>query len=609
MDHNKEIFIDDKGHIRSNEFEDIYFSIDNGLGESIHNFFDGNNLPNAWVGKDNFTIVELGFGTGMNMMLAVKYFLENENHPKHLDLISIEKFPLSKNVIRKALEPFKKELGEAFDLILDAYPDHAIPGFHYLEILPNVNLLLIFDDVEEALNKVSANVDCWFLDGFNPAKNQSMWSGAVFQKMADLSALSASFATFTAAGFVRRGLQDVGFECTKEKGFGRKRERLIGCFKVESPNKKTSVYPNPSTQKIAIIGAGIAGATCAYELSKAGFDITIFEKAADIASGASGNDLGLINPKLMAVQSPKSDFYTTAYLYALNFYKALQDIVDIGFDQRGSLHIGTDEKKVEKFHKMIEAANWPQSALEIIDSSDKINFLNNKKALWMPLSAVIEPYKAVKALVNLAVENGAKLELNQDVHDIKLENDAYNIITEQDDFDSFDKVILCNALSAKKIDLVKDLILKPVRGQITKAKSKDNYFKLDQNLCFGGYLSQLKEDEFILGATYDRGDADDEHRAEDDLSNVDYLTRNFPELKDKFDIQTGRAGIRVSSEDYSPYVGGYNGADGSRIYLSLAHRSHGLTSSPISAKIILNSIMGYSKPIDKMAWDCIDPMR
>ncbi|MDX7019452.1 MnmC family methyltransferase, partial [Klebsiella aerogenes] len=55
-------------------------------------------------------------------------------------------------------------------------------------------------------------VDAWFLDGFAPSKNPQMWSETLFQAMADSMRENGTFATFTAAGIVKRGLQHVGFE-------------------------------------------------------------------------------------------------------------------------------------------------------------------------------------------------------------------------------------------------------------------------------------------------------------------------------------------------------------------------------------------------------------
>lgn len=55
-----------------------------------------------------------------------------------------------------------------------------------------------------------------------------MWSPHLFSAMARLARPGATLATFTSAGFVRRGLQEAGFTMRKTKGFGRKRDMLVG---------------------------------------------------------------------------------------------------------------------------------------------------------------------------------------------------------------------------------------------------------------------------------------------------------------------------------------------------------------------------------------------
>lgn len=70
--------------------------------------------------------------------------------------------------------------------------------------------------------------DAWFLDGFSPHKNPDMWSTHLFENVSALTRPAGTFATFTAAGFVRRSLQQAGFSVTKRKGFKHKREMLIG---------------------------------------------------------------------------------------------------------------------------------------------------------------------------------------------------------------------------------------------------------------------------------------------------------------------------------------------------------------------------------------------
>jgi len=252
--------------LRSAQFDDLYFSRQDGLAETHHVFLKGNDLPGAWQGsegqKERFVVAETGFGTGLNFLAVWKLFEERAGQEQALDYISFEEFPLGVDEIRDALSPlfasyrppllssrrrpgsfsFKPEdsglrrddgsgdYNVYLGRLLELYT-LRVPGFHRIILNERVTLTLVFDDVNAAMEQVSAEVDCWFLDGFKPSANPEMWSETVFQQMARLSNKGASFATFTAAGFVKRGLRKAGFEVRKVPGFGSKREMLVGQFK------------------------------------------------------------------------------------------------------------------------------------------------------------------------------------------------------------------------------------------------------------------------------------------------------------------------------------------------------------------------------------------
>ncbi|MBX2834691.1 MAG: tRNA (5-methylaminomethyl-2-thiouridine)(34)-methyltransferase MnmD [Micavibrio sp.] len=219
------------GAPKSEQFNDVYFSEQDGLAESRHVFLQGNNLPEGWMGKDEFVIAETGFGTGLNFLAAWKCFRENADAGQKLHFISFEKYPLDGEEILANLYHWSDEFKGYLEPMVEAYP-MLVPGFHRVELGDGVLLTLIFDDVNEAMPQVDAKVDAWFLDGFKPSSNPEMWSEVLFQNMARLSKEGARFATFTAAGAVRRGLAEQGFIVEKVQGFGRKRDMSVGFFKA-----------------------------------------------------------------------------------------------------------------------------------------------------------------------------------------------------------------------------------------------------------------------------------------------------------------------------------------------------------------------------------------
>ncbi|MCB1532982.1 MAG: tRNA (5-methylaminomethyl-2-thiouridine)(34)-methyltransferase MnmD [Alphaproteobacteria bacterium] len=216
-----------KGAPRSKEFDDVYFSAEDGLAETTHVFLDGNDLPGAWAQRDEFTIAETGFGTGLNFLAAWDLFERTARPDQCLEFVSFELYPLKREEIERYLAPWGDFFKTILPVFLEKYPDD-LNGVHTLDLNDRVRLTLHFGDVNEALPKLECQVDAWFLDGFKPSSNPEMWSDTVFENMARTSAPGATFATFTAAGFVRRGLQAAGFHVRKVPGFASKREMIRG---------------------------------------------------------------------------------------------------------------------------------------------------------------------------------------------------------------------------------------------------------------------------------------------------------------------------------------------------------------------------------------------
>ena len=217
------------------EFNDFYFSTDGGLPETEHVFIAHNQLKERFASLKNktFIIIETGFGTGLNFYCAAAHWLALAPADATLHYISIEKYPLKFEDMQKIAALFLKSWPQ-FQAIssefLAKYADLK-PGLNHINIAGSrISIGLQADDILSALPQITQKADAWFLDGFAPTKNAEMWSEEVFKHIARLSTSETTFATFTSAGAVRRGLQSVGFECKKCAGYGKKREMLYGSF-------------------------------------------------------------------------------------------------------------------------------------------------------------------------------------------------------------------------------------------------------------------------------------------------------------------------------------------------------------------------------------------
>lgn len=213
----------------SARFDDRYFSADSGIDETRHVFLQGNRLAERFAalrGGQVFRIGETGFGTGLNFLCTWQLFEQRAPDAAALEFFSVEAFPLEADALRAALALWP-ELQSPARPLCSAWPGSA-PGRHRLRF-GRVQLQLDVADVAVALPYWPArSIDAWFLDGFTPAKNPAMWSDAVLAEVARTSRPDASVATYTSAGWVRRGLQRAGFQVQRVPGFGRKRQMLVG---------------------------------------------------------------------------------------------------------------------------------------------------------------------------------------------------------------------------------------------------------------------------------------------------------------------------------------------------------------------------------------------
>jgi len=196
------------------QFDDPYFSLEDGMAETAHVFLDGNDLPVRFRG--GFHVAELGFGTGLNFLVALKAFRAC-GCGGVLRFTSFEAFPMAMEDLRQALAAFKG-LPDALEVA--EFPV-ALDG-------PDFELRVIVGDARETLPAWEGAADAWFLDGFSPAKNPELWSPELMAEVGRHTEQGGTAATYTAAGFVRRGLSDAGFEVERLQGYGRKRHMTRG---------------------------------------------------------------------------------------------------------------------------------------------------------------------------------------------------------------------------------------------------------------------------------------------------------------------------------------------------------------------------------------------
>lgn len=546
----------------SEQFGDIYFSPEDGLNETKTVFLQGNNLPLAWQDQAHFTIAETGFGTGLNFLTTVQELARQPGQCRHLHFISVEKYPLSTEQLRQALQPWRSFFPEAVDRLIAIYP-LRIPGFHRLWFNDTVTLTLIFDDALDAFTQLQADIDAWFLDGFAPSKNPGMWQSGLYQQMARLSHAGTTIASFTAAGDVRRGLQDVGFTIERVSGFANKRHRIVGQFE-QGPQKPTRQIPS----RVAIIGAGLAGATTAQALRRYGIDCTIFDRNSHPGLNASSNRLGLINPKIDIGRRDVLDLGQSMYGFALH---RICDMDSVDFMQNGILHLAQDDTKRQRQAKITETLDWLPEHLQQQDNG-----------LFFPDAATVNTGRLVDTLL-------------EDV-DVKWNSPLQSLGQLTADYDL---MIVASSEAAQQFYPQLDRFLRPTRGQVTFIKPLDT--SLTYPITAGHYVAAVSYDMWVTGATFQRGRTDSAADPADDLENIAALRELRPVITQP-EIIDHWAQIRYATPDHRPVLGCV--APNVQVIAGLG--SHGLQYSFLLAEIMANQLSHMPMPVGVNVLDLLD---
>ncbi len=640
----------------SQQFDDVYFSNQNGLLETRYVFLQGNRLESRWKTwqKSVFIVAETGFGTGLNFLALWQAFIDfrRENPDsvlKRLHFISFEKFPLRVDDLTAAHQHWP-ELA-AFSAELRARWPMLLPGCHRVLLAEeHITLDLWFGDVNECIPALPAalhgKIDAWFLDGFAPAKNPDMWTDALFRAMASLAAPGGTFATFTAAGFVRRGLQQAGFLVERIKGFGHKREMLAGVKQYDEAHPDPAPwFSRPAAgnpHDVAVIGGGIAGALAALALLRRGARVTLYYADDEPGQGASGNRQGALYPLLNGKNDALEHFFAAAFSFARRHYDQLAQ-EGCAFDHQwcGVTQLGWDEKSTQKLHS-ITTGDWPETLCFPADAQTLEPLCGLPvfhDGVCYPDGGWLCPAQLTRAAVTLAQRNGAVVYPATRIRALQRRDECWLLETESGGRHAAPCVVLANGHEITGFDVTAPLPLYAVRGQVSHIPDTPALSRLRQVLCYDGYLTPVNPATGLhcIGASYQRNQTDTAYRRSDQEENRTRLLNCLPEAAwaQEVDISAdqARAGVRCAVRDHLPMVGAVPDYAATLTHYAQLKKlsrepqnvapapvypdlfmigglgSRGLCSAPLCAEVLAAQICGEPLPLAQPVLDALNPNR
>ncbi|MBN2865863.1 MAG: bifunctional tRNA (5-methylaminomethyl-2-thiouridine)(34)-methyltransferase MnmD/FAD-dependent 5-carboxymethylaminomethyl-2-thiouridine(34) oxidoreductase MnmC [Thiotrichales bacterium] len=555
----------------SEQFDDFYYSTDGAVDESSYVFIEHNQLANRFEqacllsessAQSVFRIAETGFGTGLNFLLTLQLWFQKAHKNSALHFISFEKFPLCIADLQKAhqiypqLTEFSNELCQHYPLLL--------PGWHDVWLFDKrVRLTLWFGDVLAGLPELDASagskVDAWFLDGFTPAKNPDMWQPSLYQQMARLSHEHTTFATFTSAGEVRRGLQKAGFAVEKASGWGKKREMCFGSLgQVRRHSSKAPWFNRPDPMAIGtaiVIGAGLAGASVAYQLAKAGWQVTVLEADSQVAQHASGNLAGTIHPLITADWNLRSQWYLQGFEASLRLLLPWLATNEIQGNLAGLVQLAVTEvgeKRVQEALTRVglpnEFAYWMAQAECAVKAGTNVS----AAGLYFPQGGWVNPPSIVTRCLQ---HPNIQLELNQTVSSFQRADSQWQVQTQSAVFKSDCLVVATGALNTE-LNQQLGLPIRPVKGQVSHLLPEQQSAPLKCGVMHEGYSVTLDNGMAVTGATFEAPDMSQTLSTDSHQANLDITQTAMPDwVKSEAGALQGRVAFRPTTPDHLPIIG------------------------------------------------------
>lgn len=636
----------------SEQFDDIYFSTQDGLSESYYVFQEGNQLWQKWQthNRSSFVIAETGFGTGLNFLAVAEKFqqfrAENpESALQRLYFISFEKFPLTLAQLVTVHRNYPRFAKLSANLTACWQPRQTgCQRYHFGEIYLDIWFGDMRDNLPQLGDLYNGSVDAWFLDGFAPDKNPDMWNESLYRQIFRLTRNGGSFATFTAASEVRRGLQAVGFEVKKRKGFGKKREMLWGEKASDSapaPIRTPYYYglAQAETDDVAIVGGGVASLFLALSLLEKGKKVTLYCKDEYPAKNASGNKQGAIYPQLSDDDERNIRFYIHSFDYALQRLAQLEPMIDFEHNLSGVALVAYNEKTAQKLTKMAEQTD-DESLFKLCDAtelSEKIGLPVTQGGAFIPQGGWLSPVQFVQGGFAYLQQKGLQIELNHEVKDPQFIAGKWQWQHEGKTI-AHQTLVLANGHTLSTFTQAQGIPLYPVRGQVSQIPTTPSLEQLKCVVCYDGYLTPVSRiGTHCIGSSHVRDSGNTDFSLQEHQQNIAKLQQNLTscEWTQGINISQNLAkiGVRAALRDRIPMVGAMpnfaaqkvqyvnifnllrrrqaveNAENFANLYIVNGLGSRGLTTAPLLGEMLASLIANEPVPMSEDIWHTLSPNR
>ena len=226
---------------------------------------------------------------------------------------------------------------------------------------------------------------------------------------------------------------------------------------------------------VAVIGAGIVGAACAYELSKYNLRVAVLEKKNDVCCGTTKANSAIIHAGYDPLPGTLMARLNVA---GSKMAGELCKKLDVPYQQIGSLVVAfseDDKKEVEELYR--RGTENGVEGLRIVDAEElrKMEpYISDQAicALYAPTAAIVNPWEYGIALAETAVRNGTEVKLEFEVTSIEKKDGVWHIESPKG---SVDAKYVINAAGVD-CDTIHNMVAQPAYKVLPSA---GEYYLLD----------------------------------------------------------------------------------------------------------------------------------
>lgn len=360
---------------------------------------------------------------------------------------------------------------------------------------------------------------------------------------------------------------------------------------------------NRGSVEVAVIGAGLAGASVAYALSKRGIKTIVFERGESAAQGSSGNPFGLFVPYVGQEATPAAKVYEESFPFLQKLIDVLPDTLLLR--RHGALQLPSTPRITGLISRLEGQEIWDSTRWVPIEATEKVaGVACNSGGAWYEDAASLSPARLVKSLLSSPL---ITVLLSTPVTALQRTESRWTLFSGNKELLEADVVVVANAFECRSLTETSWLPTEQVRGQIIEIATNPLLQKLSSALCFDGYIFPEHNGVHLLGASYDHQFMDPNLCLKRSSDLIRRLCKRVPELtEEEITVLGGRVSYRTSTHDRLPYVGLVPTKESAKaaiegrgdspeyypsLYISSGHGSRGLLSTPLGGELLAQEIL------------------